>query len=193
MTGHDGRAGTFDRLFDGDPDPWNFAHSEYERAKREASIAALPRACYGTALEVGCATGYLTAMLAPLCDRLVALDTSHTALQLASDRLKPFAGVQLVRADVPADWPAGAFDLVVLSEVLYFLGAEEIADVARLACGALAQDGHCLLVNWTGQSNLPLTGDEVVDLFERSASWQVLHRQRAENYRLDLFASNARP
>ena len=79
------RAAYFEELYARDPDPWDFATSEYEAAKYDATIAALaPR--YASALEVGCSIGVLTARLAERCERLLAIDVAEGALAHARER-----------------------------------------------------------------------------------------------------------
>lgn len=183
------RAATFDALFARDADPWAFETSEYEKRKRAATIAALHGARFSRALEVGCASGVLTAELAPFCDRMLAIDVSERALAIARRRITPDAAVEFARAEVPREWPTGAFDLIVLSEVLYFLSAEEIRETSQKASECLAAGGLCLLVNWTGPNDLPVSGTEAVRLFASAASWRTENVERADTYRIDrLFA-----
>ena len=66
-------AGYFEALYAAAPDPWDFEGSDYERGKYAATLAALPQPRYARALEVGCSIGVLTALLAPRCDRLLAV------------------------------------------------------------------------------------------------------------------------
>ncbi len=179
------RRKTFDALFSREPDPWDFETSEYESDKRAATIAALQGALFENALEVGCATGVLSRQLEPHCARLIALDVSDRALDLARERSAAQAAVRYRRTEVPRDWPYGSFDLIVFSEVLYFLSAHEIAAVSRQACDALAPDGLCLLVNWTGPNDLPVSGDAAVHLFVEAASWQSDEPCLAPSYRID--------
>jgi hypothetical protein len=68
----------FDAIYQRDPDPWQFATSEYEAGKYRATLAALPRKHYRNGFEVGCSIGVLTRMLAERCDDLLA-PTSPTA------------------------------------------------------------------------------------------------------------------
>jgi hypothetical protein len=89
---------------------------------------------------------------------------------------------------VPGDWPDGTFDLIVLSEVLYFLSPADIAAVADRAAGSLAPGGVVLLVNWRGRSDDPCTGEEAATLFiKRTGGW-LQPRTHLEDggYRLDL-------
>jgi hypothetical protein len=96
--------------------------------------------------------------------------------------------VRFKRMRIPDEWPDEAFDLIVLSEVLYFLSPADIAAVADHVCTTLGSGGVVLLVNWRGQSDDPCTGDEAADIFaERSRHWlySIAHRQD-DAYRLDL-------
>ncbi|WP_394271070.1 SAM-dependent methyltransferase [Qipengyuania sp.] len=181
------RAATFDRLYAANPDPWEVETSAYEQAKRDETMAALGTQCFASALEIGCSTGILTERLAPICERLVAIDVSAEALRLARERLQGQPHVTFQHGEVPRDWPAGRFHLIVFSEVLYFLSADEIVRASTLARQALADDGKCLLVNWTGPNDLPIGGDRAVDLFG-GQGWRVAEHRTRPNYRIDLFA-----
>lgn len=158
------RARSFDALYSADPDPWAFLTSPYERGKYGATLAALGKPRYGAVLEVGCSIGVMTALLAARSDRLTALDVSAVALEHARARC-PEGTVDFVEAEVPEGWPEGRFDLILLSEVLYFLGADEVARCARLAAAGLCAGGEILTVNWLGQSDTALSGDAAAELF----------------------------
>ena len=88
---------------------------------------------------------------------------------------------------VPVAWPAGQFDLIILSEVLYFLAPADIDRTGRLACASLLPEACVILVNWLGQSDDPCTGDEAADRFiaaTAGALW-VAEQVRQPGYRLD--------
>lgn len=176
----------FDALYNENPDPWDCATSRYERAKRAATIAALEGRDYDRALEVGCGVGELTRELAPQCRELVAVDVSDVALEKTRERVACDPRVRLGRCEVPADWPHGRFDLVMLSEVLYFLDAKEIEEVSRLAHESLKEGGGCVLVNWTGPNDLPVSGSQAAEIFQRAASWDQRRHWEGELYRIDL-------
>lgn len=181
------REAEFEALYARDPDPWRMETSAYEAAKYDATLAALPPGPIGTALEVGCSIGVLTARLARRCDRVLALDVSPTALARARER-PDTATVEWRRAEVPRDWPQGTYDLVVLSEVLYFLEPDELRETARLVARDLASRGTVLLVNWLGPCDRTLTGDAAAELFARCAATHGLARApgtRTDLYRLD--------
>jgi SAM-dependent methyltransferase len=184
---------TFDRIYAADPDPWRFTTSRYEREKYAATLAALGARRFGAGFEVGCSIGVLTRLLAPRCDTLLAVDVARTALTAARRRCAGLPGVRIERRQIPGDWPDGAFDLIVLSEVLYFLGTADIACSAKRAAASLRPGGLTLLVNWTGPTDTPCTGDEAADLFASAAApvLRPIRRVTASTYRLDLLTTDA--
>ena len=149
----------FEKLYAASDDPWGFTSRWYEERKYALSLAMLPRRRYAEAFEPGCSIGALTALLVPRCDRLLSWDISPEAVRQA--RKRP-PGAQVERAMIPDDWPPGSFDLIVFSEVLYYLGPEDLSRVLRLASGSLTPDGTLLAVHWRHPvADYPLTGDEV--------------------------------
>lgn len=178
----------FEERYGRDPDPWRFATSDYEREKYEATLAALPEARYGTALEVGCSIGVFTRQLAGRCGTLLAVDVSEVALDAARERCRDRPHVTFRRARLPEDWPAGTFDLVVLSEVVYYLDRADVGRLADRVRGALAPGGTAILVHWTGETDYPLSGDEAAEAFIADAGDLAQDRRssRTDSYRLDV-------
>lgn len=178
----------FDSLYAHDPDPWKFASSPYEQAKYQATLAALPRDRFSVGLEIGCSIGVFTRRLAERCDRLLALDLSATALELARARCAdlPTGHVSFERRAVPEQWPAGHFDLIALSEVLYFLDPAAVRGVACCAAASLAGAGCILLVNWLGDTGTELSGEAAAELFLASLPRRFeVRTERSPGYRLD--------
>lgn len=181
------RRETFEALYERNPDPWHFESSDYERSKRHKTIAALENRRFAKALEIGCSTGMLTELLAQSCDHVIAMELARNAVAIAGERLNKFGNIELMCAEAPADWPDGDFDLIVLSEVLYFLSFDEIVETSKLAFGSLVPDGRCLLVNWTGPNDLPINGEQAVTAFHSAEDWEVDGRLIEERYRIDRF------
>lgn len=188
MIGHSVPALYFEGLYREKPDPWGYATSVYERDKYAATLAALPRGRYRAALEVGCSIGVLTQALAARCDRLLGVDCSDASLALAEARCRDARNVYLARMRVPADWPAGRFDLVLLSEVLYYLSRREVAAVARQTVRSLRPKGILVLVNFLGTNGASQTGDAAALQFLREIRpfLKPLTRKRNPFYRLDV-------
>ena len=111
----------FDALYTADPDPWNFAASPYEQEKYALTLNAMPKPHYRSALEVGCSIGVLTRSLASRCDAVVAIDAAQTPLVEARRRCADLPGVRFEQMFVPEQWPDGVFELILLSEVVYYL------------------------------------------------------------------------
>lgn len=177
--------GYFDALYAADSDPWRFATSEYERGKYAATLAALPRPHYARALEVGCSIGVLTAELAGRCDHLVALDAAAAPLRTARERALP--QVEFHHMAVPRDWPDGDFDLILLSEVVYYLDLPDVGRLASTVEKSLRPGGDLMLVHWTGPTDYPLSGDAAAEAFIAAARFAtVLRQERTDHYRLDL-------
>lgn len=153
----------FDELYAASADPWGFTDRWYERRKRALTLAALPVRRYANAFEPGCSVGVLTAELATRCERLLATDVSAAALAAASQRLADAPAVTLRRWALGDPWPAEApFDLIVLSEVLYYLGADLLAEVLPAARDELTPGGTLLAVHWRHDvGDYPTGGDEV--------------------------------
>lgn len=182
-------ASYFDAIYERDPDPWRFRTSAYERAKYDATLAALPRPRYRRALEVGCSVGVLTRDLAPRCDTLLAVDAAEKALAAARDACADRPNVAFTAIRAPDEWPDGpSFDLILLSEVVYYLNRADVARLAARVRSSLAPGGDCLLVHWTAETDYPLSGDEAAERFIAAASpfAAVMRQERSEKYRLDL-------
>ena len=155
----------FDRLYQGNDDPWQYQTSDYERRKYDATLAALARPTYQSALEAGCSIGVLSARLAERCDCLLALDFSLLAITQARGRLSQFPRARACCASLPEDWPKGAYDLIMLSEILYYLNAEGIDQIARLVARDVTPGGECVLVQWQGPTETDITANDARDQF----------------------------
>jgi SAM-dependent methyltransferase len=117
----------FDVLYEGSSDPWDLRSAWYERRKYAITVAALPRERYRSGLEPGCSIGELTRLLAARCDSLLAFDFAQSAVDSARRAVLGMPHVAVERRALPAGLPPGSFDLIVLSEVLYYLSAPDLA------------------------------------------------------------------
>lgn len=172
-------------------DPWGFRTSPYERGKYEATIGILSRPRYRSALEVGCSIGVFTRMLAGRCDGVLALDASALALGEARTSNAGLPTVAFREATVPRDFPQGRYDLIVLSEVLYYLSRADLAALAERCLAALEPDGQMVLCHWLGETDYPLRGDEAAALFMAATAprWRSSAARREPEYRLDLLSA----
>ena len=178
--------GHFEQIYSRAADPWHFADSPYEQAKYAASLAALPRPHYRAGFEVGCSIGVFTNMLAKRCDHLIASEPVAPALEAARQRCADQPWVQFRSDFVPRDWPSEQFDLIVLSEVLDYLGATDITALAERLRDSLAGGGDLLLVHWVGKKKGRAVTESSDLLVAACADFlSPLQQERNTDYRLD--------
>ncbi|MBB2202045.1 class I SAM-dependent DNA methyltransferase [Gluconacetobacter tumulisoli] len=185
----------FARLYEDHPDPWGFETREYERRKYARTLAALGGRHFDFALELGCSIGVMTAELASCCDRILAVDVAEAALRRARTRCRDWPAVSFHQGQLPDAFPAlasGSCDLILVSELLYFLSPEDIGLLADRVLAVRRPDASILLVNWTGETNTPCTGDEAADLFIRHCRIAAMEKdfsERHDSYRIDRLAN----
>lgn len=138
----------FERLHSAREDPWRVRSSDYERRKRDLTVSMLPARRFARAFEPGCSIGELSAALAPHCESLICQDLSTTAVRQARERLAAYPQVQVRQGSVPGDWPEGDFDLIVLSEIGYFLSPLSLDAVLRRTRMTLRPGGYVVLCHW---------------------------------------------
>lgn len=140
----------FDGLYGGSDDPYAMRTRWYESRKRAVLLAALPKQRFRRAYEPGCGTGDLTLELAARCDLVLASDFAARAEAIARQRTLALPHVRIERHSLPADWPRneGPFDLIVLSELGYFLDAPAMHRVAQRCMDSLAEDGTLVACDW---------------------------------------------
>lgn len=177
----------FEARYRTDPDPWGYETSAYERGKYAATLEACGPGPFGRALELGGSIGVFSALLAPRCTRLETLDGAPTAVAAAHERLAPFAGAHAALGTIPADVPDGPFDLVVASEVLYYLDLPAFdATLARLA-EVLAPGGRLVAVHWRRPGpERPHSAEQVHRTLRLHAGLRPLRICRRGAYLLDV-------
>jgi 2-polyprenyl-3-methyl-5-hydroxy-6-metoxy-1,4-benzoquinol methylase len=181
----------FEHLYQSNSDPWDFKTSPYEQTKYRQTLSALGDRRFQSGLEVGCSIGVLTHMLAHQCDALLGLDIVEAPLQAARSRCAGFPHVHFRRMHVPAQWPPNRFDLIVLSEVLYFLSQADIDRCAAHVRTGLLPNATVVLVNWLGQTDDPLSGDDAANRFiaATAGALSVSSHSRHQGYRLDVLTT----
>lgn len=186
-------ADTFDALFDGQDDPWGFKTRWYEQRKRAITLAALPRPRYASAYEPGCANGELSAALADRCDQLLVSDGNTRALALARARLAALPHVRVLPAWLPAEWPPGRFDLIVISEVGYYLEDAALLDLANRARHGLNDHGTVLACHWKAPiDGCTLTGSQVHEQLGPALGLPHLLRVDDPDFVLDVWCADPR-
>ena len=182
----------FKGMYATESDPWKFATSPYERDKYAATLAALPRAHYTSALDAGCSIGVFTRQLCRRCDALIGLDVVPSVLDAAQARCADCPNARFELAAVPGAWPDGKFDLVVISEVAYYLDRADLARLVARVEGAILPEADIILVHWLGVTHYPLSGDDAAEGFIAGARGfaRVFQQARTAQYRLDVLRAS---
>jgi cyclopropane fatty-acyl-phospholipid synthase-like methyltransferase len=128
-------------------DPWRYETSEAELAKYRRTLEVCAPTPGTVALEIGCATGVFTAMLASRCASVLGVDISETAIRRGYRRVSGFTNVRFERRTVPAEFPDGSFDLIVCSDLLYYFTEHDVRAVARKIEERTSATGRVVIVN----------------------------------------------
>ncbi|MEO8539392.1 MAG: SAM-dependent methyltransferase [bacterium] len=176
----------FEAMYSESPDPWDFDGSAYERRKFALTLAALPRQNYRRAFEPGCANGAFSELLAPRCDELICAELMSKVAARAAGRLSRFPDTSVYCKAIPQWWPTGTFDLMVLSEVLYYLTPAGMERAMSLIERSLDDGGHVVSVHYTLETNYPQSGEEVGERLRRAAWLKEIGRYRERAFELSV-------
>ena len=168
------------KFYEGKEDPFNFA-SPYELGKYEHSLRLLEGKSFKRALEVGAAEGIFTEMLAPQCDALIGVEVADVAVERARERLAPLKNVEFIQAALPNNMPDGMFDLIVLSDVLYYFPKDVLLDLLRQFEERLEPGGMIFTLHYLGRIGAPLMGGDVHDLMRSRMTSQIIHDERVKD------------
>lgn len=172
-------------------DPWQLESRWYEQRKYAITTALLPYPRYRHAFEPGCSVGVLTAQLLRRCDHVTSTDISVGALDATSQRLTA-AGVRdrvtLLHGSLDQRWPAGPFDLVVLSEVCYYLQPEVLREVLDREVPRLAKATTVVAAHWRHKvEEYPMAGDRANDIIGATPGLHHVGVYRDADVVIDVF------
>ncbi|HEY6539053.1 MAG TPA: SAM-dependent methyltransferase [Candidatus Dormibacteraeota bacterium] len=177
----------FEGLYAADPDPWGFETRWYEQRKHALTVASLPWSRYQNAFEPACGNGRLTRLLAPRCDALLAADGVGSAVRRARRRLRHRPGVQVEQRRLPEEWPADTFDLIVISEFLYYLTPDPLARAIGMIVATLRPQGTLVAVHWRHPvAGYPTSGDAVHRALRSEPGLGILSQHEEEDFLLDV-------
>lgn len=156
------KAFSFDQRYLEEGDPWGYRTSEYERAKYAATLTACGAGPFASALELAGSIGVFSALLAPRCNRLTTIDFSEAAVRQARRELAGSPQATALCGEIPAAIPDGPYDLIVASEILYYLEPAALSETLIRLEQVLAPDGRLVLVHWrTDGPERPFSAAEV--------------------------------
>lgn len=156
-------------------DPWDLAGSEYEQKKYIRQLELLGDRRYQSVLEIGSANACFSRMVSRIAGKVLALDISESAIARARETCVGFPNIEfrvanIMDFDVAAEGP---FDLIVLSETIYYLvvayGADDVASQVKRLYAATKEGGSMLMANGllkherrTGEASTATTYRDIV-------------------------------
>ncbi|WP_185984785.1 bifunctional PIG-L family deacetylase/class I SAM-dependent methyltransferase [Aureimonas mangrovi] len=186
----------FAELYAEGGDPWHVRSSAYELEKREAAVNLLGERRYPRMLEAGCGEGHLTAALlqAGITAQAIGFDREPLIVDRAN-AMGWGSSARFVTGTMPDAMPAGGYDLIVFSEVLYFLGEAELTQLAAQVRDLLNPGGSVLAVCYRGRTDTPLSGRDALDFFAAALGdefvTEAVHETR--DYRMELLELRPAP
>ena len=181
------RPAEFEQRYRSDPDPWRYRTSPYERSKHDATLLACGPGPFAAALELGGSIGIFSARLAPLCRALTTIDFAPTAVRIARDELAPFPHAQAIVGEIPAAIPNREFDLVLASEVLYYLSSRALTRTLETLEQRLVTGGRLVAVHWrTHGPERPLRAKRVHELIRARPGLHPLENRSSADYLLEV-------
>jgi SAM-dependent methyltransferase len=164
-------------------DQWALDTDPFEAAKYQRQLELIGDRRYERVLEVGCGSGVFTRLLGRLAKRVVALDVSAAAIERARAAgdvggAIDYRVASAIGYEPQADCP---FDLVVMSETIYYIGwlytFFQVSWLAAELFDATADGGRFLMTNTysvghTSWLHRPLQVHTYRDLF-RNAGYRL--------------------
>ncbi|MDE2314239.1 MAG: methyltransferase domain-containing protein [Elusimicrobia bacterium] len=162
------------RVFRRGIDPYQYASSPYERDRIKRMEIILASRRYKSGLEVGCAEGQMTLMLSSACASLTSVDLSAEAL-IRAQKTATSAHIKWVRGNIRTWRPERTFDLIALTDVLYYLGdptkglifEKAFENFLKRLIAWLNPGGHVLLANAFGNERERRIREDYALRFER--------------------------
>jgi SAM-dependent methyltransferase len=160
-------------------DVWGYRVSPDHLTRAGWILEAMPEGRFRRVLEVGCAQGFLTERLAPRADSLIACDFSPEAIAAAKAALAGAAQVECRVADIRDGFPGADFDLVLFSDVLYYLSKRETDRVLADAGRNIAPGGHLLIANeWRADARGLTAPDYAFSRLDADRTWTRVTQTR---------------
>lgn len=184
MTLHD-----FESLYQHDADPWGYRSRDYEREKYRATLDACGPGPFSCALELGASIGVFSAMLAPRCTHLTTIDGAPTAVRAAEQLLRGNPNVEVLLGTIPDAIPAAPADLVVASEILYYLDQAALSATLALLARVVMSGGRLVAVHWrpTGPDR-PVSAELVHDALRSLTGFNEIEDRSTPDYLLNVHA-----
>jgi hypothetical protein len=177
----------FEARYRASPDPWSYTDSDYERDKYEATLAACGPGSLGDAVELGSSIGVFSALLAPRCRSLVTVDSAPAAVAQARCRLAGRESVTTILGTIPEAIPRRGYDLVVASEILYYLDLSQLDATLAVLRECTLPGARWVAVHWRPDGpERPLSAGEVHERLRDQTWLKPVQSAGTAEYLLDV-------
>jgi 2-polyprenyl-3-methyl-5-hydroxy-6-metoxy-1,4-benzoquinol methylase len=189
-----------DREFRLKLDPFNYAGSPIEHVRFQRQLEMLDSVRGGRVfervLEIGCAEGMFTEMIADRSESLLAVDISATALLRARHRRDWTSRVRFQQWDLVCNSIPGCFDLIVATGVLeYQLRLKIFKMIRAKLVAALCPGGHLLLQSTKTNQVVEnacwgkyfIRGERINRFIAEHKQLKVINKLVTETYAITLF------
>ena len=157
------------------PDAWSYGRNAYNQKRFEFIVGSIPAGPVDRVLEIACAEGQMTRHLARRAARVVGVDLVEEAVRRARENCAGLANASFLVQDVRDGLPAGSFDAVVCSDVLYYLSRPELSALLRRIAGAVPAGGSLVASEYSpGTARLPSRLGDVLRLCAASSEWVLV-------------------
>lgn len=183
----------FEDLYSVSPDPWDYRNNGYEKRKREILLASLQKPSYDCIFEAGCSNGETSRYLAPRTRRLFCCDSAAGAVSLCQEKLLPFAHASVFQAVLPHGWPPLKADLIVFSEMGYYLDTGDLLLSIEKISEMLTDEGEIIACHWKKRiSGCQHSGNEVHQMMDRHLALGKLVEHEEADFILSSWSRDGR-
>lgn len=137
----------FDARFEADPDPWQTNTQRREMVKRRQLFQAAGFRRWSRALELGAGNGSNSPLLARRSLRLDVCEATASGVALIRQAVAHCPNTEVYAHIIPDRFPAPSYDLIVISEVLYYLRPDHLDKLAGEISRSLVPGGRLLLAH----------------------------------------------
>jgi hypothetical protein len=177
----------FEARYQAEGDPWGYLERDYEREKYDATLSACGPGPFAHALELGASIGVFSGRLAARARRLTTIDFAPTAVAEARERLAGQAHVDVRLGRLPGDLPSGRYDLVVASEILYYLDPAALTGTLAGLEPTMLPGARLVAVHWRPAGpDRPTDAENVHRTLARLPWLRVCEQGGSDEYRLDV-------
>jgi len=157
----------FNRFYWLDKDPFGAKDSKYEVSKQDRLLELIAKRENQRGLDVGCGNGFFSRRIAAHCHSLHGIDFSSRAIQLAQENCKEAQNISLESVDIRDFDSSDLFDLLICSEVLYYLQGQALDDVVQKLHRLSAPTAWLALVGRADAKMVPESLTKWFELVER--------------------------